>query len=80
MLIKTVSSGHTREHTTSSTTSKLPSDYPLNSGLYQSHKPPIVALPDCTLIKNVVPGSGSFVINLAAAATAETKVCFLALN
>jgi hypothetical protein len=32
------------------------------------------------LIKNVVPGSGSFVINLNAAATAETSVGFLIIN
>ena len=31
-------------------------------------------------VKNVVPGSGSFAINLEAAATAETKVCFLVIN
>lgn len=32
------------------------------------------------VIKNVVPGSGSFVINLNAAATAETSVGFLIIN
>ena len=32
------------------------------------------------VIKNVVPGSGSFVITLNAAATAETKVGFLVIN
>ncbi len=31
-------------------------------------------------IKNVVPGSGSFVINLTAAATAETSIGFLVIN
>ena len=42
---------------------------------------PVVATNDATAdIKNVVPGSGSFAINLAAAATAETKVCFLVIN
>jgi hypothetical protein len=32
------------------------------------------------VIKNVVPGSGSFVINLSAAATAETSIGFFVIN
>lgn len=32
------------------------------------------------IIKNVVPGNGSFTINLSAAATAETRVAFLVTN
>jgi hypothetical protein len=32
------------------------------------------------IIKNVVPGSGSFVINLTATATAETSVGFMVTN
>ncbi len=31
-------------------------------------------------VKNIVPGSGSFVINMTAACTAETSVGFLVLN
>jgi hypothetical protein len=32
------------------------------------------------LIKNVVPTTGAFTINLNAAATAETSVCFMVIN
>ena len=41
----------------------------------------VVQTADATAtIKNVVPGAGSFTINLGAAATAETKVGFLVIN
>jgi hypothetical protein len=41
----------------------------------------VVRTNDSTVtIKNVVPGAGSFVINLAAAATAETSVGFMVFN
>ena len=42
---------------------------------------PVVRTNDTTaVIKNVVPGAGSFTINLDAAATAETSVGFFIIN
>jgi hypothetical protein len=42
---------------------------------------PVIRTNDATAtIKNVVPGNGSFTINLTAAATAETSVGFFIIN
>lgn len=46
-----------------------------------SHVFAVLASNDTTArIANVVPGAGSFVVNLTAAATAETKVSFFVVN